>query len=125
MGDIMSILQSSYTSGTQNLIPVGSKFAKVDPTQFQGTWSGKDSDGKAFSLKISQISGYRANVSFQDASGDQQARVFINTKSTFRIGDSSFTLTGKGTALLATVTTDPTTGIQKIYKSPATLEKDS
>jgi hypothetical protein len=125
MVDIMSILQSSYTSGPQSLIPTGSKFAKVDPTQFQGTWSGKDSDGKSFSLKISQISGYRANVSFTDSTGDQQARVFINTKNTFRIGDSSFSLTGKGTALLATVTTDPNTGIQKIYKSPATLEKPS
>jgi hypothetical protein len=122
MTDIMSILQSSYTTGTQNLIPTGSKFAKVDPTQFQGNWTGKDADGKAISLKLSDISGYRANANLNSTTtGTEQARVFINTKNTFRIGDSSFYLTGKGTGLLATVVTDPNTGIQTIQKANLTL----
>ena len=44
MGDIMSILQSSYSAATasQSLISPGDKFAAVDPTKYQGTWTGKD-----------------------------------------------------------------------------------
>ena len=125
--NIMSILQSSYTAtSSQSLIPIGAKFAVVDPTQYQGTWTGKDPEGKPFSLTISQISGYRANVKYvSNAGGTQQQRVFITTKSSFRIGDSSFTLTGKGTALVATVLTDPNTGIQTIEKDNATLQASS
>jgi hypothetical protein len=122
MADIMSILQSSYSAASsQSLIPVGAKFAAVDPTKYQGTWTGKDSTGKAFSLVISKVSGYRANVTYQSAAGGQQyQRVFISTKGSFRIGDSSFTLTGKGTAQVDTILTDPTTGIQSAEKAPAT-----
>jgi hypothetical protein len=122
MADIMSILQSSYSAASsQSLIPAGAKFAAVDPTKYQGTWTGKDSTGKAFSLVISKVSGYRANVTYQSAAGGQQyQRVFISTKGSFRIGDSSFTLTGKGTALVDTILTDPTTGIQSAEKAPAT-----
>ena len=122
MADIMSILQSSYSAASsQSLIPAGAKFAAVDPTKYQGTWTGKDSTGKAFSLVISKVSGYRANVTYQSAAGGQQyQRVFISTKGSFRIGDSSFTLTGKGTAQVDTILTDPTTGIQSAEKAPAT-----
>ena len=42
MADIMSILQSSYTSTTQSLISPGDKFKAVDPTKYEGTWTGKD-----------------------------------------------------------------------------------
>jgi hypothetical protein len=125
--DIMSILQSSYApTASQSLIPLGAKFAKVDPTQYQGTWTGKDPQGKPFTVKISDISGYRANVNYtSNANGTQQQRVFITTKGSFRIGNSSFTLTGKGTALVATVNTDPNTGIQTIEKDQATLQTSS
>ena len=120
--NIMSILQSSYSAASQqSLIPVGAKFAPVDPTKYTGTWTGKDSTGKAFSLVISKVSGYRANVTYQSAAGGQQyQRVFISTKGSFRIADSSFTLTGKGTAQVDTILTDPTTGIQSAEKAPAT-----
>ena len=122
MTSIMSILQSSYaTQSQQSLIPVGAKFATVDPTKYTGTWTGKDSTGKPFSLVISKVSGYRANVSYQSAAGGQQyQRVFISTKSSFRIGNSSFILTGDGKAQVDTILTDPTTGIQSAEKAPAT-----
>jgi hypothetical protein len=120
--NIMSILQSSYSAASQqSLIPVGAKFATVDPTKYTGTWTGKDSTGQAFSLVISKVSGYRANVTYQSAAGGlQYQRVFISTNSSFRIGNSSFTLTGDGTAQMNTILTDPTTGIQSAEKAPAT-----
>jgi hypothetical protein len=120
--NIMSILQSSYSATSQqSLIPVGAKFAPVDPTKYTGTWTGKDSTGKPFSLVISKVSGYRASVTYQsDAGGLQHQRVFITTKSSFRIGDSSFIMTGKDKAQVDTILTDPTTGIQSAEKAPAT-----
>jgi hypothetical protein len=123
--NIMSILQSSYSAtAQQSLIPVGAKFAPVDPTKYAGTWTGKDSTGKPFSLEISKVSGYRANVTYQSAAGGlQHQRVFISTKSSFRIGDSSFILTGTNKAQVDTILTDPTTGIQSAEKAPATRTK--
>jgi hypothetical protein len=119
----MSILSSSYASAAQapSLIPIGAKFAPVDPTQYQGTWTGKDPLGQPFSLKITDVSGYRANVTFQSSSGLQYAKVFITTNNSFRIGDSSFTLSSTaGSAQLNTVVTDATTGIQTVQNSTAT-----
>jgi len=123
LSSIMSILSSSYAAGSpsQSLIPTGAKFANVDPTQYQGKWTGKDSTGQPFSLAITNVKGYRANVTFQSSSGLQYAKVFITTKNSFRIGSSSFVLTGTGKANVNTVVTDPTTGIQNVVTSAATL----
>ena len=78
--DIMSVLQSAYTPTTQISVPPGSKFAKVDPTLWQGTWTTKDSNGKPVTLTISNVSGYRAQVRFQTADGGiQNGRIYINT----------------------------------------------
>jgi hypothetical protein len=119
----MSILSSGYASGSQSqsLIPIGAKFANVDPTQYQGKWTGKDSSNQPFSLSITDVKGYRANVVYQSSAGLQSARVFITTNNSFRIGDSSFSLTGTGKATINTVNTDPTTGIQTVATATATL----
>jgi hypothetical protein len=102
MSDIMSILQSAYSAAApQNLISPGDKFAKVDPTQNQ-----------PITISITKISGYRANVTMQSASGLQFQRAMITTKGTFRIGNSQFKLTGNGAAQINTIVTNPTTGIQ-------------
>jgi hypothetical protein len=94
---IFSILQSSYTAAApQALFAPGSKFANVDPTQWQGTWTGKDFQNQPFTVSIT------------------------NAKNSFRIGDSSFTLTANNTADLATVVTDPNTGIQSLNQAIAT-----
>ena len=123
MVDIMSILQSSYASASQSLIPTGARFAKVDPTQWQGTWTGTDYNKQPFTITISNVSGYRANVKFQSASGGLQTqRVFITTKNLFRIGDSQIQLTGTGKATVTTVITDPTTGNQQLETDHATLQ---
>lgn len=114
MADIMSILQSSYStaSASQSLLSPGDKFAPVDPTKYQGTWTGKDYKNQPFTITISKVSGYRANVTLESSSGLQYQRALITTKGTFRIGDSQFTLTGSGVAQINTIVTDPTTGIQ-------------
>jgi hypothetical protein len=124
MADIMSVLQSSYAaSAPQSLISPGSKFAKVDPTKFEGTWTGKDYKHQPFTISITKVSGFRANVTYQSSAGLQFQKVFITTKNTFRIGDSSFILTGDGKAKITTIVTDPNTGNQTADSAPATLEK--
>jgi hypothetical protein len=65
--NILTILQNSYSTPSQ--FPPGSKFAKVDPTQWQGTWTATDTSGKPVTVKISNVSGYRATVRFQSQSG--------------------------------------------------------
>jgi len=113
MSDIMSILQSSYSAAaTPSLISPGDKFAPADPTQYQGTWTGKDYKNQPVTISITSVSGYRANVTLQTSAGLQYQRALITTKGTFRIGDSQFKLTGTGAAQISTIVTDPTTGIQ-------------
>jgi hypothetical protein len=120
MTDIMSILQSSYAASPQSLITPGSKFANVDPTKWQGTWTGKDFQNQPFTISITKVDGYRANVTYQSSAGLQFQRAFITTKNTFRIGDSSFTLTGDGVGQINTIVTDPTTGVQTDQQAVAT-----
>ncbi|MGA8898761.1 hypothetical protein [Bradyrhizobium sp.] len=121
--NIFSILQSAYAAPTQASIPPGSKFAKVDPTQWHGTWTTKDSNGKPVTLTISNVSGYRATVRFQTADGGlQTGRVLINTKNVFRIGNSQMQLTGAGKMTISTVITDPTTGKESMETDHATLQ---
>lgn len=120
---IFSALQSAYTTPTQASIPPGSKFANVNPTQWQGTWSGKDSNGKAVTVTISNVSGYRANVRFESADGGlQTGRVYINTNNIFRIGDSQMQMTSAGKMTVNTVITDPTTGNQSMETDYVTLQ---
>ena len=123
--NIMSILQSSYSAiPAQSLMPLGAKFAPVDPTKYQGTWTGTDANGKDVTLKIAQVHGYRANANLQSVTtGSEQQRVFITTKNQFRIGNSSFALTGTGAGQLDTIVTDPNTGIQTDQRVKLTLQK--
>jgi hypothetical protein len=124
MSDIMSILQSSYTPATsQSLISPGDKFKPVDPTQYQGSWTGKDYKNQPVTVSITKVSGYRANVTLQSADGLQFQRAMITTKGTFRIGNSQFILTGTGKAQINTIETDPTTGIQTDNKTTLALQK--
>ena len=121
--NIFSILQSSYSTTTQLSIPPGSKFANVDPTQWQGTWNATDSNGKPVTLTISNVHGYRANVRLQSVAGGLvSGPVLINTNNVFRIGDSQMQLTAAGKITISTVITDSTTGKQSIETDHATLQ---
>jgi hypothetical protein len=122
-GDIFSALQSAYSAPAQAAVPHGSKFANVDPTLWQGTWTATDSNGKPVTLKILNVSGYRATVRFQSAdAGLQFGRVLINTNNVFRIGSSQMQLTKVGRMTISTVITDPATGNQSIETNHATLQ---
>jgi hypothetical protein len=123
MADIMSILQSSYSSASQALISPGDKFTKVDPTKYEGTWTGKDYKNQPITISITKVSGYRANVTLQDSDGLQFQKALITTKGTFRIGTSQFKLTGNGVAQINTIVTNATTGIQTDNR--ATLTRKS
>jgi hypothetical protein len=123
---IFSILQSAYTAPTQASIPRGSQFANVDPTQWQGTWTATDSNGKPVTVTISNVSGYRASVRFQSADGGlQTGRVYINTNNVFRIGNSQMQMTSAGKMTINTVITDPTTGNESMETDQATLQSNS
>ena len=123
MSGIMSVLQSSYSSSsTSSLISPGDKFTKVDPTKYQGTWTGTDYKHQPVTVSITKVQGYRANVTLQTSSGLQYQQALITTKGTFRIGDSKFTLTGTGAAKITTIVTDPTTGNQTADTTPIKLK---
>ena len=122
MSSIMSILQSAYTAAPQSLISPGDKFATVDPTKYQGTWTGKDYQNQPITISITKVGGYRANVTLQTSAGLQYQRALITTKGTFRIGNSQFQLTGTGAATVSTIVTDPTTGIQTENQASVTLQ---
>jgi hypothetical protein len=123
MSSIMSVLQSAYSAAAApSLISPGDKFANVDPTQYQGTWTGKDFQNQPVTISITKVSGFRANVTLQTSAGLQFQRALITTKGTFRIGDSQFQLTGTGAAKVTTIVTDPTTGIQTENTTPVKLE---
>jgi len=121
--NIFSILQSNYTATPQFSLPPGSKFAKVDPTQWQGTWTATDSNGKPVTLTISNVHGYRANVRLQSVAGGLvSGPVLINTNNVFRIGDSQIQLTGAGKLQISTVIINQNTGKQSIETDHATLQ---
>ena len=123
MADIMSILQSSYTATSQSLISPGDRFKAVDPTKYQGTWTGKDYKNQPITVSITKVHGYRASVTLQSSAGLQFQNALITTKGTFRIGNSQFELTGNGAAQINTIVTDPTTGTQT--NDQATLNRKS
>ena len=107
MSDIMSILQASYASAPLN--PTTTKYTPVDPTSYQGTWTGTYSNNQKFELTISSVNGFRAQVKYQSGSTVQYQQVLIGN-SAFRIGNTKFVLTGTGQATVANAVTDPVTG---------------
>jgi hypothetical protein len=108
MGDIMSILQSGYTAAAPTATS-NTPYTNVAPASYQGTWSGTYSNNQKFQFSISDVSGFRAQVKYQPGSTVQYQSVLIKDSS-FRIGDSKFTLSAAGQAQIRTVITDPTSG---------------
>lgn len=119
MADVLSILSSSYKAAGL-AVPSKTKYVAVDPALYQGTWSGKYSDGKKFSISVSQVDGFRAQVHYQSGGISKYQQVLIKD-SAFRFGDTKFTLTGSGTAQVKNVVTDPATGSTYLDTAQATL----
>jgi hypothetical protein len=109
VGDIWSIISSNYRTVGMNTNLMTGKYVNVDPTAYEGTWSGKYANNTKFTVTISQISGFKAKVRYQSGSTLQYQEVLIKNDS-FRVGDSKFTLQTNGMAEVKTVTTDPATG---------------
>lgn len=108
MADVMSILASNYLAVGVN-VRSDSRYINVDPGSFEGTWSGKYANNSSFKLSISNVNGFRAKVKYESGSTVLYQDVLIRDSS-FRIGDSKFTLTRPGVAQLKTVVTSPVDG---------------
>jgi hypothetical protein len=108
VADVWSIISSNYKAvGTT--IPSKTPYVAVDPSVYNGTWTGTYSTNKKFSITVSDVSGFRAKVKYQSDSTVKYQDVLIKDNA-FRIGDSKFTVTKVGTAQVKTVVTDPASG---------------
>ena len=65
----------------------------VDPTLYEGSWTGKYADQKTFKITVSNVTGFRAKVQYQSGGTNKFQEVLIKDNA-FRIGDTKFTLTG-------------------------------
>src|ERR1017187_9703583 len=101
----MGILSANYVTVGSSVSPSKTPYVNVDPTAYEGSWSGKYSTGQSFNVTISNVSGFRAKVKYQSGSTTNYQDVLIKDGS-FRIGDSKFTLTATGKAQVKTVVTN-------------------
>ncbi|MBI5264101.1 MAG: hypothetical protein HY852_20055 [Bradyrhizobium sp.] len=122
MADITSILAKSYRSNVLSSAQSNTKYVPVDPGLYQGTWTGKYPGNKSFSISVSDVSGFRAQVRYQSEGTVKYQQVLIKDNS-FRFGDTRFTLTKVGKAEVKNVVTDPATGSTYLDKAVATLNK--
>src|SRR6267142_5602569 len=115
MADLWSIISSNYkTVGLT--VPSKTPYVAVDPKLYEGDWTGKYANNKSFKISVSNVTGFRAKVQYQSAGTNKYQDVLIKDSS-FRIGDTKFTLTANGKALIKNVVTDPATG--GAYLDPA------
>jgi hypothetical protein len=108
LADIMSLLSASYKS-TGLVVPSKTPYVAVDPAAYQGTWTGKYADNKSFKITVSSVTGFRAKAEYQSGTTVKFQDVLIRDSS-FRIGDTKFTLIKAGTAQIRNVVTDPASG---------------
>ncbi len=110
MADVFSILSSNYKTVGSTPVPSKAKYVAVDPKLYEGTWTGTYANKKTFKITISQVSGFRAQASYQSGTTFKNQSVLIKDGS-FRVGDSKFVLGSKaGTAIIKNVVTDPASG---------------
>ncbi len=108
MADIFNILRANYTAaGTVNYSRT--PYVNVDPKLYEGTWSGKYSTNESFKFQISGVNGFKAKVMYQSGSETHHQEVLIRDNA-FKMGNSKFTLTRKGTAQIKTIVTNPANG---------------
>ena len=121
MSDIYSILSSAYTA-TPATPASNTPYTNVDPTLYQGTWSGTySSNNQKFELTVSEVNGFRAQVKYQSGSTVQYQSVLIKDGS-FRIGDTKFSLNANGGASVGTIITSPVDGSTTLIQGSATLD---
>jgi hypothetical protein len=118
MADMFSILQASYKSAGLN-VPSKTPYVAVDKSLYEGSWTGKYPDSKTFTIKVSQVEGFRAQVQYSSGGTNKYQQVLIKDNG-FRIGDTKFTLQAQGRALIKNVITDPATGSTYLDQAIAT-----
>ena len=112
MASILSTLSASYTSAGL-AVPSRSKYVNVDPAAFEGTWNGSYADKQKFSIAVSHVDGFRAQVKYQSGSTVKYQNVLIKDNA-FRVGDSKFLLVRNGVAQVKTVMTNAATGASSL-----------
>ena len=118
MVDLLSILSANYkTVGLTTRSKTS--YVAVDPTLYQGTWTGKYANNKTFKITVSNVSGFRAKVHYQSDTTSKYQDVLIKDQA-FRVGDTKFVLTKAGKALIKNVVTDPATGSTYLDQAYAT-----
>jgi hypothetical protein len=118
MSDIYSILANAYKAAAPTSPTLG-PYKNVDPTAYEGNWSGTYDNNQKFQITISQVNGFRARVEYQSGSTRLYQQVLISNNS-FRIGDTKFVLGNTGTAQVGTVVTSPVDGSTTLLKGSAT-----
>ena len=118
MADLMSILSANYKA-VGLTVPSKTPYVAVDPNLYEGSWSGKYPDNKTFTVTVSNVTGFRAKVHYQSGSTSKYQDVLIKDNA-FRVGDTKFQLTGRKTALIKNVVTDPATGSTYLDQAYAT-----
>ena len=118
MADLWNIISANYKTVGMT-VPSKTPYVPVEPTLYEGTWSGKYPDNKTFKFTISNVTGFRAKVQYQSAGTNKFQEVLIKDNS-FRIGDTKFTLAALGKAQIKNVVTDPSSGQTYLDQAYAT-----
>jgi hypothetical protein len=121
MADMMSILASSYKAAGLS-VPSKTPYVAVDPALYEGSWSGKYPDNKTFTIKVSQVVGFRGKVAYSSGGTNKFQDVLIKDNA-FRIGDTKFILQGNNKALVKNVVTDAATGSTYLDQAIAVRSK--
>lgn len=120
MPDIYSILSSGYVNAGLSIASTSNTpYVNVDAASYEGTWTGKYADNSSFNFSISNVNGFRAKVKYQSGATTQYQDVLIRDSS-FRIGNSKFTLARAGVAQVKTVVTSPVDGSNVLNTAYAT-----
>lgn len=118
MADMMSILMANYKAAGLN-VPSKTPYTAVEPSLYEGSWTGKYPDSKTFTIRVSQVTGFRAQVQYSSGTTNKYQQVLIKDNA-FRIGDTKFQLQANGRALIKNVITDPATGSTYLDQAIAT-----
>jgi hypothetical protein len=108
MADLWNIISANYKTVGMT-VPSKTPYVAVDPTLYEGSWTGKYPDNKSFKFTVSDVNGFRAKVQYQSGGTNKFQEVLIKDLS-FRIGDTKFTLTALGKAQIKNVVTDAGSG---------------
>jgi hypothetical protein len=121
MADMMAILQAHYKAAGLT-VPSKTPYVAVDPALYEGSWTGKYADNKTFTVNVSNVTGFRAKVQYQSGTTNKYQEVLIKDNG-FRVGDTKFTLTGYGKAMIKNVVTDPATNATFLDQAYASRTK--